>query len=243
MNDFKQYMENSKLLEIAEKVWPIFNEMQVNEDKTIGITEFEISINNKNKDHFNITKIDNNGKANFYTDKRLSVIDIKVSNAANLTHELSHVVYKYTENQRGNYGILAEYIHKILNDDKKSVIEYLKRDNISNYDKLIGYLCLADDDELTAKLAGFYIPHLLKGSELNEGDYYPSLKSIYNDMKTYKFSLTEIEEIIENDNEKQIISNYLGNISKNSETIRSLIKEINVQGAKFVSIYEGLLNE
>ena len=39
---FKQYIVISKLLKIAEKLWPIFNEMQVEEDKTVGISEFEI---------------------------------------------------------------------------------------------------------------------------------------------------------------------------------------------------------
>jgi len=245
MKDFKAYVENSKLLRLTVKVWSIFSKMQLEENQTVGIREFDISFMGINKNRFNVVRILENERTEFYTDESLSVIDITVGNAANLAHELSHVVYKHDKNQRKNYQNLTSNIHGIIKENE-SAIEYLNRDARTNFDKIIGYLCLADDDELTAKLAGFYVPHLLLKEKLKESDYYNKLKLIYNDMKVYKCSQEAIDAIIETEKEKKLISKHLSvngfKNQLNSETIKSLIEEINEQGAKFVRIYEELLS-
>src|SRR5665647_299323 len=212
MNEFKQYVKDSKLLEIAKKVWTVFPEMEFGKDqaKEIELTEFGI---NKLK----IQKIKEDAVAYFSPDE----YKVYASNASNLAHELSHVVYNYSKNQRKYFGGMQSYII----DKKKILVEYLKSDNIKIYDKFIGYLCLADNDELTAKLAGFYVPHLFKEKET---DYYKKLKPIYNDMKEFTCSPNEIAEIIRLDKENKLISPHLSaNGFKNpldSNAIQTLIK-------------------
>jgi response regulator of citrate/malate metabolism len=61
-------------------------------------------------------------------------------------------------------------------------------------------------------------------------------------MKIFDCSQDEIDGIINTDKVKGLLSEHL-NKSINSDTIKSLIKEINEQGAKFINIYEGLLKE
>jgi hypothetical protein len=246
MKDFKEYVENSKLLGLTEKVWTVFSEMQLEENQIVGIREFDISFMGINKNRFNIVRIRENERTEFYTDERLSVIDITVGNVANLVHELSHVVYKNTENHRKYFGEMSEYIHKFIKYNE-SVIEYLKKPEITKYETIIGYLCLADDDELTAKLAGFYVPHILQNEKLKEFDYDKKLKQIYNDMKEFTCSQKEIDKILAIDKVVALISKHLSDNDNgfknplNSNAIETLIKEINDQGAKFIRIYNWLL--
>ena len=246
MTEFKQYVIDSNLQEITELIWPSFNKMDSNTTKLFDIQKFGLSIDKLNINELKVTKIIEDKKNNA---RYSGLNEIFAGNNISLPHEISHFIYRsnHKPEERDSY-CLTKHIIRVCKDANiaQNINDFYNRDSISNNDKLIAYLYLADDNELTAKLSGLYVGSKLDNNEIKENDYYKKLKPIYIEMKEFTCSQKEIDEIIEADKVNGLISTHLRTNDfinpLNSNAIHTLIKEINEQGAKFVSIYESLID-
>ena len=164
-------------------------------------------------------------------------IEVNCGSAGGFAHEISHLVFKCKNKVESNSGVLTSHILKKFYGYNPSIVKYFKIEKITDYDKLIGYLYLAEEDELVAKLAGFYVALKLDDKGLNEtGDFVNGVCDLYSEMKIFKINSLEIEK---EEKAKGILSRFLkSRIPLNSEIFKSLITNINTQGENFENKYK-----
>jgi len=242
MNEFKQYVVGSKLQEITELIWPTFNKMGSNTTESFDIQKFGLSIGDNPINELKVTKINEDDRPANYR----GLNKIFAGNRISLPHEISHFIYRCNHKpEERNSDPLTTHIISVCKNANiaQNINDFYKRDSISNYDKLIAYLYLADENELTAKLAGLYVGSKLDTDKIkdDDDDYYKGLNEIYNDITKFNIDENEIDTIVQIDTNKKSIYDHLREKTVSANVIQDLIKEMKVLAKKYLDIYENIL--
>lgn len=241
MKNFEYYVNNTHLFDIAKLISPVFSDMGINTTKSFDIEKFGLSIGEYPINELIVTKIieDKNNNANYS-----GLNKIFAGNSISLPHEISHFIYRCNHNPEvKNSYPLTKHIIEVCNNANiaQNINDFYKRDSISNYDKLIVYLYLADDNELTAKLAGLYVNAMLNEEKIEEDDYYKGINEIFNHIINFNIEENEIDKIVQIDTDKKIIYSHLMKKNISANVIQDLIEGMKVLAKKYLDIYKGLL--
>jgi hypothetical protein len=232
------------VFKITEAVWPQVSGLATGESFFYNIDDYDIKRRGIKINQLKIVKI-KEGPAHIgilaeERENGITYIKLECKGLGGLAHEISHLVYK-----RINFDTIPLSSH-ILSQCRRanvelSIIDYFQIEKITEFDKLVGYLYLADDDELTAKLVGFYAKvKINNGATYGQSDYSKGVKELYAKMKTFKIDALETEKT---DLKKGIISGYLKEREPvTSIKIETLLKHINAQGENFEEKYKILFN-
>ena len=237
MENLKKVGIDNGIWEISELIWRQLQKKQVGNHFTVDIDSFDLSVGSLKINLLEIKKIDEDiDRANVclvpINEIGIKKIIIEAGSAGGLAHEISHLVFKCKNGEERMSGLLTHHIMETCKTSgcKKSITNYYRIKSLTNFDRLIGYLYLTDEDELIAKLAGFYIGAKLENKPFGEENYYvKGVKSIYTEMMTFEIDVREI-----NEQEEKIIVKYL-NLQEpiNSEIIKTLVMKIHAQSESF----------
>jgi len=244
MENIQQYVKDTGILQITKMILTEFNEMKQGEVKIFDIAMYGIVFKNEEIYRLKVIKANRNTDREYFssTGPKDNLCIISAANPGGLAHEICHMVYKRTgDPKRFSRPLTHDHIVPFLIKNKlQNIVDYINAGTV--YDKFIGYLYLADNEELTAKLTGFFVSiELTNSGKLEEDNYIIGLKQIYNSMKVLEMDEDTIQEILKTEKENRIISQHLYLDKVNQETIRNLIIEINEQGSKFENIYRDLI--
>ena len=238
MENLKKAGVDTRILEIAKMAWPHISEKQIGDHFFIDIDFYDLTMEYQKINQLEIEKIDENkNRANVclfpVNENGINKIKIEAGSMGGLAHEISHLVFKCKKNEERMSGLLTEHIVKTCKTSgcNKLITNYFKIETLTKFDKLIGYLYLTDEDELIAKLAGFYIGAKLENKKLGEENkYVKGVKSLYAEMKTFEIDLMEIKK----QGEKEMIVKYLNlRVPINSKIVKTIVKNIHDQGVNF----------
>lgn len=242
MKNSKDFVIDPRVIEITLMIWPDLSVMRQGEEKVFDAGKYDITYLGERINQIKVIKLGETGGHENVDGaiKTDGFCIITARGAGGLAHEISHLTYKNEGNPQTFSGPLVAHILPVIKD-QGTIADYFGKLAPTEYDKLIGYLYLADEDELRAKLTGCYVGRLVTDNVSEHGDeYLESLVVIYSEMRTFN---PEIAEILEIEKEKNVISRHLGSKGQvHSETISTLLEEIHNQGEKFLKIYHELFD-
>lgn len=237
MENLKKAGIDTRILKIAEMVLHQFVDNQIGNHFTVDIDSFDLSVGSLKINLLEIKKIDEDiDRANVclvpINENGINKIKIEAGSAGGLAHEISHLVFKCKNIGERMSILLTDHIGETCNTSGCEILitNYFKIKTLTNFDKLIGYLYLSDEDELVAKLAGFYIGAKLINNKFGDvNKYVQEVKSIYSEMQVFDINVLEV-----NKQEENIIVEYL-NLREpiNSDIIKAHLKKMHAQGESF----------
>ena len=235
-----------RILEITETVWSSINfgSLKLDDDLFFDIDKFELSVGNTKINQLKIIK----SKSAFvhlepkpFDNKEGFYIKIECADNGTFAHEISHLLFKCKNHISPKSSYLTNYIKERCKKEKKqeSIVEYFKLQSLTDFDRVIVYLYLADRDEMMAKLAGFYFYIKLNNNGIIKlDDYTKGVIAIYNEMRNWNLNVQQIEKA---DSVNNIIVNYLKDVP-NALTIQTLPKYFKDQAEDFFRKYDILFN-
>lgn len=221
---------NPLVLQLTECIWHYF---EIDKSKKeVDLTDFNEEMAHSGK--FEIEKIDEGFNCVNLVRKKL-----KFNGKDGLAHELSHIINLNdfpTES-------LQEYIHSYCEKNKITscnIIHYNSKCKHLN-EKLVGYLYLAENDELIAKLTGFIHVDSNKVIEYKKSPFSEGVCEIYKEIQDLKITQKQFDEFIKFLSTNQSFScGYIHNqlIDHLKVTgFHEIKKYLNDQGNKFLKEY------
>lgn len=229
---------DQETLKLIDHAWACMtkNSLKIGDSVLCDISKFNLIFEGARIDNIKIQKIDENEKS------RLHSFVIYCKDKGGLAHELCHLVFLCKNKTQEQSNILTDHIIKILKQNSnQSNISFLDIPHLTDFDKLVYYLYLTEEDELIAKLVGHYVKF-----KTNQKNYHKSKRqSFYFDGRNFEIDDQTIQEIIDSSKQKDIIINYLNQNPPtviDSAAIKNLVKNINSQCEKYVEKYNLLFN-
>ena len=208
-----------RILQLTECIWPHFKD-----DETKNLT-FNLSEFGKTK--LEIMRVDGKDAKSSY-DPNLN--QIKFIDKGGLAHELTHCFFCEIYSSY----CLTQYIgRKCKSCGKKVSINTYFESMESNSDKIIGYLYLAAEDELRAKLTGFSVRS--EKSNNDDLEFKTIVAKLYCEMVEFQFNENDYEEAkikLSQIYRFDELNRYLKD--KSATEINNFI---NVQGSRFTESY------
>jgi hypothetical protein len=229
MKKVKELKEISNLaIKIAENLWPFVDEQKLNSHKNYDISEYKLIFNSESIDTLNIKKI-SEGQSGFNQYSKL----ITCKGKGGLAHEICHFLFLL---KRGKIdtssNILTDYIEekcksKNVNFKIPAYLGICEND----VEKAIGYLYLADNEEIISKITGFVVP---KESD-QPSDFSKSISCFYDEMKTFKLN---DKTLISKSEEAKTIEEYLQKFDNGrlKYDAGEITKYINSQGSFYFEL-------
>jgi hypothetical protein len=214
-------------LEITVLLWPFIEKQSIDCEIKYDDINSGLSLEHKILKRLTIKVIDEENERARYNNNV-----IKCGSKGGLAHELVHLIFdKKNIHIKLNSKPLIDYIGGFFTSPSKAKItEYINHYAKNDYDRIIGYLYLADEEELIAKATGFCVA---KKDNDNSDEYISSVLKIYDDMSKFRNSdnsianNTQIDEIVK---ESLAIAGAIN--------INDIEKFINSQGKKFKEVLE-----
>ncbi len=222
--------------EIATQFWPQIKRKAVGDKVVCDISNFRLSLE---KIVVNIIDEETTPPSAKIADGAISCNNL---NAGSFAHECCHLIAGTRAAIKKEDQLTTPILEESKSKGYKNrIIEYVNSPLRKNYERLIAYLYLADEEELNAKLTGFYVGYMLGNTPTVADDkFITGVLELYKNMSNFHITTQDLET-----DHSQMIRKY---IERNPElkidfnSPKSINDYIQKQGKTFVDKYKVLFH-